>query len=267
MYDDREVLKEVWDGKLPICFKLSDEECSSNEPEEIYLMVARQTYFPLIIDKIQRHFSDFVSTAVKSNDIWLDYNGTALKWHYPVGLLFDLYANEGIGTSANIPWCLNVHFSDPADDMVQYSGKETIEAYFMSTVKEADAIKHKGKVINEMLKKDHKQLWYGVQNDKFDQFWSVNKKLMETTDNEYFKSIPFRIYQNDKSFIQKIFDPFNDLGQRKTLADLLEFVFGSDSYKNKVVLIQGIIPSFETSIQWLSENLSYPDNFLHICVK
>ena len=36
MYDDREVLKEVWDGKLPICFKLSDEECSSNEPEEIY---------------------------------------------------------------------------------------------------------------------------------------------------------------------------------------------------------------------------------------
>lgn len=200
-------------------------------------MVARQTYFPLVIDKkkIQSHFSNYVSTAVKTNEVWLDYNGTALKWHYPVGLLFDLYANEGIGTSANIPWCLNVHFSSPPDDMIHYSGEDVIEAYFMSTVKEADAIKHKGKVINEMLKKDHNQLWYGVQNDKFDQFWSVNKKLMETSSSEYFKSIPFRIYQNDKGFIQKIFDPFTEVGHRKTLADLLEFVFGGDSYKSNFV--------------------------------
>jgi autophagy-related protein 5 len=68
-----------------------------------------------------------------------------------------------------------------------------------------------------MQKKDHKQLWYGIQSgriminiimksisnktifiyvlDKFDQFWSINKKLMEVTDGECFKSIPFRIYQ------------------------------------------------------------------------
>lgn len=31
--------------------------------------------------------------------------------------------------------------------------------------------------------------------DKFDQFWSVNKKLMEISDGEGFKSIPFRVYQ------------------------------------------------------------------------
>ncbi len=37
MSEDREILKEVWDGKLPICFRLSDEERSSAEPEEIYV--------------------------------------------------------------------------------------------------------------------------------------------------------------------------------------------------------------------------------------
>ena len=42
-----------------------------------------------------------------------------------------------------------------------------------------------------MQTKDHKQLWQGVQSDKYDQFWSINKKLM---DGE-FKAIPFRIYQ------------------------------------------------------------------------
>ncbi len=32
-------------------------------------------------------------------------------------------------------------------------------------------------------------------SDKFDQFWSVNRKLMEHTDDQLFKHIPFRIYQ------------------------------------------------------------------------
>ena len=76
----------------------------------------------------------------------------------------------------------------------------------MSTVKEADALKHKGKVINDMLKKDHKQLWFGLQNDKFEQFWSINKKLMEIIDGaESFKAIPFRIYQVIKQKKEKKF--------------------------------------------------------------
>lgn len=37
----------------------------------------------------------------------------------------------------------------------------------MSCVKEADALKHKSQVINEMQRKDHKQLWMGLQNGKY----------------------------------------------------------------------------------------------------
>lgn len=43
------------------------------------------------------------------------------------------------------------------------SSKDVIEAHFMSCVKEADALKHKSQVINEMQKKDHKQLWMEFQ--------------------------------------------------------------------------------------------------------
>lgn len=42
-----------------------------------------------------------------------------------------------------------------------------IEAHFMACIKEADALKHKSQVINEMQKKDHKQLWMGLQNGKY----------------------------------------------------------------------------------------------------
>jgi autophagy-related protein 5 len=37
----------------------------------------------------------------------------------------------------------------------------------MSCVKEADQIKHGGRVISSMQKKDHNQLWQGVQNGEF----------------------------------------------------------------------------------------------------
>jgi autophagy-related protein 5 len=50
--------------------------------------------------------------------------------------------------------------------MLECSSKEIVESYYLSTVKEADALKHKGKIINEMQKKDHKQLWYGIQSGR-----------------------------------------------------------------------------------------------------
>ena len=36
----------------------------------------------------------------------------------------------------------------------------------MSCIKEADQIKHGGRVISAMQKKDHNQLWQGLQNGK-----------------------------------------------------------------------------------------------------
>lgn len=39
-----------------------------------------------------------------------------------------------------------------------------------------------------------------------------------------------------------------------------------DEPKRYQVIIHGIEPLLETPIQWLSEHLSHPDNFLHISV-
>ena len=46
----------------------------------------------------------------------------------------------------------------------------------MSCIKEADQIKHGGRVISAMQKKDHNQLWQGLQNGKL-----VSKQLRTWT--------------------------------------------------------------------------------------
>lgn len=265
MADDREVLREIWDGRLPICFQLAESEVNTiHQPDAFYLMVQRLSYFPVVTDKVRKHFIRHVHADYQQNEMWLEYNGQPLKWHYPIGVLFDLYAFDVV-----LPWSVVVHFQKfPDNELLRCSGKEAAEAYFMTTVKEADALKHRGQVISSMQKRDHNQLWLGLQNDKFDQFWSVNSKLMEHTNEELFRHIPFRIYQLDKPFQQKLFQPTGDGGEPTLLRDVIAKLVPKalDRDKKLRVVIQGIEPPMSTPLQWLSEHLSHPDNFLHICV-
>lgn len=53
MANDREVLREIWEGKIPVCFQLDPEEVYNLQtPDPFYLMVPRLSYFPLCTDKV-----------------------------------------------------------------------------------------------------------------------------------------------------------------------------------------------------------------------
>ncbi|KAK6488626.1 autophagy protein 5 isoform X1 [Huso huso] len=269
MADDKDVLRDVWFGRIPTSFTLYQDEITEREADPYYLLLPRVSYLTLVTDKVKKHFQK-VMKQEDMGEMWLEYEGTPLKWHYPIGLLFDLHASN-----TALPWNITVHFKNfPEKDLLHCTSNYVIEAHFMSCIKEADVLKHKGQVINEMQKKDHKQLWMGLQNDKFDQFWAINRKLMEYSVEEGgFRYIPFRIYQttSDRPFIQKLFRPVTAEGQTHTLGDLLKEMFSAavtpnDGEKKYQVVIHGIEPVLETPLQWLSEHLSYPDNFLHIIV-
>lgn len=42
--------------------------------------------------------------------------------------------------------------------------REAVESHFMACIKEADVLKHRSQVVSSMQKKDHTQLWLGLQN-------------------------------------------------------------------------------------------------------
>lgn len=202
---DKEVLREIWHGQLPLCFKLHPDDVSGmHRPEPYYMMASRVTYFPLVLDRVVKYFNRFLDQNKQVvTDMWLDYDGQPLKWQHPIGLSWDLF-----GSSYDLPWRLILHFSNfPTQELVRCNTKSSIETNFMSCIKEADTLKHKGAVMKNLLKKDHNQLWSSLVNDKFDQFWSINKKLMDRTDNELFRSIPFRLYFPDYTFVQKVVKP------------------------------------------------------------
>ncbi|XP_070581357.1 autophagy protein 5-like [Ptychodera flava] len=264
MADDRDVLRDIWEGRLPVAFRLSADEVNVMEqPEPYYLLVPRLSYLTLVTDKVQKHFKKYTDED-NTTEVWFDFEGQPLKWHTPIGVLFDLYASKSA-----LPWNITVHFQNfPEDELISCKTKEVIESHFMSCVKEADCLKHRGQVINGMQKKDHKQLWMGLQNDKFDQFWAINRRLMEHTADEPFKYIPFQIHQIDGPAQQCLFKPVTDDGDPLTLKDLMRQVkpdvITESGEMTCIIRIQGVDPPLDTPIQWLSEHFSHPDNFLHI---
>lgn len=326
-----ELHREIWHGRLPLCFKLnSDDVIGIHPPEPYFMMASRITYFPLVIDRVVKYFNRFVDqTRDITENMWLDFDGQPIKWDYPIGLSWDLH-----GTREDLPWRLILHFSNfPSQEISRCNTKTSIESNFMSTIKEADFLKHKGAVMRNLVKKECNQLWSGLVNDKFDQFWQVNRRLMDKCDNELFKSIPFRLYLPDCSYIQKIVKPLTtessmftksekatitrgpylipESGQYSeqtevikcvqilsedtgritetsprwtTLLDLIQISFkyrmqeilndNVDLDNDKLIdasklkyrfLTHGIEIPHDAPLQWLSENLSYPDNFLNIC--
>ena len=256
--EDRQVLREVWDGRVPVCFRLADNEVHTvSAPDPFYLLIPRITYFQLVIDKVRRHFSRNVHPDHQNCDVWLECENTPLKWHYPVGLQFDLMAPGSV-----LPWSIVIHFTDHPDEC-PIMKRDALESFFFSSVKEADQLKHKGSVMASLGKRDHSQLWAGLAFDKFDQFWAVNRHLMESAAEVAFRAVPVRLYRPGAPYLQRPISPCSEDGQRRTLGDLLTELAPELTGAARLI-VHGIEPPLETPLLWLSQHFSYADNFLHI---
>jgi autophagy-related protein 5 len=71
-------------------------------------------------DKQEGTAADTASGHTADGEIWLDFEGTPIKWHIPVGVLYDQFCslnndnNEDpslASYSTMLPWNLTVHYS------------------------------------------------------------------------------------------------------------------------------------------------------------
>ena len=169
-WEDREVLGEVWGGQVPAVFTLSEQD-QVTDSAPCYIMLPRMSYLPLATDKVRKHFSSNISSA---SDMWFSHDGVPLRWHHPIGLLYDLLSCNN--PELTLPWRITVHFSQfPVDTLLPCQTRDQVttiivmtssnnfqsqvETVFMSSLKEADQLKHSGKIVSQMQKKDHNQLW------------------------------------------------------------------------------------------------------------
>ena len=140
----------------------------------------RVSYLPSLLPRLRAFFaSSLIDPDSEYNDGWFAFEGIPLKWHYPVGLLFDLYAGVDPATRDGSPaddpenapsltlWRLTVHFSEwPVEELVRLDmeGRVMHDA-FINSVKEADFLRNgTAKGIMSLSKDDSSGLWNAVEN-------------------------------------------------------------------------------------------------------
>lgn len=122
-----------------------------------------------------------IDPSVPPHDGWFSFENVPLKWHYPVGLLYDLFSGANPsqgptyrgreeyqpGEASNVlPWRLTLHFSVwPADQLVRLDAEgKVLHDAFINAVKEADFLRNgTAKGIMSLSKSDSTQLWKSVE--------------------------------------------------------------------------------------------------------
>jgi autophagy-related protein 5 len=82
---DEGVKREMWDGKIPVCFKLDEDEVTMSirgdrvAPEPCYMMIPRISFFPLVYDKLEKLYARAAGRGTEDR-LWLSAEATPLKW-------------------------------------------------------------------------------------------------------------------------------------------------------------------------------------------
>jgi Autophagy protein ATG5, UblA domain/Autophagy protein ATG5, alpha-helical bundle region len=216
-------IRLVWSGKVPIAFHLARSEVTSMEaPQPVFVsifsiccvsscvcasaclylrspfpspptsvshylseqsLLSRCSYLPLVSSDLREQFMAFA--PAREDEMWFEYKGVPLKWHIPVGVLFDMYAGaQDHRRDAALPWSITVHFqSFPEKKLQRCPTQECVRSMFAQSLKESSYLRFdSSKPVSSFTKSDHTDLWDSIMNDSFDKYSRVMSSLFQHAD-------------------------------------------------------------------------------------
>ncbi|KAL1700454.1 autophagy protein Apg5-domain-containing protein [Schizophyllum commune] len=188
----------TWEGTVPLEIRVDSKELPANSDRGLecyYVQAPRVTYLPLLMPEIKRFLMDVVfdetaAQELKDEEWWFEGEyGTSLKWHWPIGLIYDNFTiSTSIrpSTSASpptVPLRLILHLaSPPTDKLLLQPSVEACKQAYMGQLKEADFIRWGNtKRMTGLRKAEQDGIWEGIREHNFDDFWKVAAKITPST--------------------------------------------------------------------------------------
>ncbi|KAI4128017.1 MAG: hypothetical protein LQ347_004351 [Umbilicaria vellea] len=207
----RALQEVIWNGSLPLEIRLSPSESRNYDQTDPYLVhYPRLSYLPFLLPRLHAFFTaSLITPDVSPSDAWFSFEGVPLKWHYPVGLLYDLFSGRNPSQAAGRkplsdddpgeapkPWTLIVHFSDwPDEQLVKLDAEgKVLHDAFINSVKEADFLRNgTAKGIMSLSKDDSTRLWDAVLHHQLFAFAAVSQKLLYAQAAPL-RHVPLKVY-------------------------------------------------------------------------
>ncbi|KAI9501407.1 autophagy protein 5 [Coemansia spiralis] len=295
-------VQKIWNGMIPIELQLAAADAiellaSAVLPEPFqtfYMLVPRVGYLPFTTARIKEQWLDPMlemsgsrTQNVKETEFWFEYNKQPLKWHYPVGLLYDMLVRE-----PELPWSLTLHVRKyPTPKLIPSPSIQSMRDMFMAMIKEADFIRNGStKRVMDLAKSDQMQLLDGLQDHSFEKYFAIHSIIVPASKGaktKSLKAVPLRFYmasggQEDSAkeapdisqfHVSQFPVPLTKEGSTDllVLADAFRVCYEIDQsgdafVTNCACICQGVSIPWETPISWLVDNFFYADCFLHLVV-
>ena len=182
--DDLALQRDVWQGKVPCVFSLAPEEIttmSAEPPRSHYMLLPRHGYLPCAAALVLSHFRSHAPAFAALHDAWFEVDGgQPLKWHLPIGVLFDLH---GAPRAPTLPWPIVVHFQHfPAAELLATEGDAPAAAKhrYFNSLKQMLFLKHGRagiKWMQSLSAAEQARLWNSVAGNNVDMFLTVTRAL------------------------------------------------------------------------------------------
>ncbi|CAD6888217.1 unnamed protein product [Tilletia controversa] len=97
--------KLIFNATIPLLIELADPPTSETTPiAQYYCKTPRIAYLPLLLPTLRKYFlesllDEATLLSLKDDQFWFEYNGQPLRWHWPIGLLFDTHTSNLAETS------------------------------------------------------------------------------------------------------------------------------------------------------------------------
>ncbi|KAF2156822.1 putative autophagy protein Apg5 [Myriangium duriaei CBS 260.36] len=212
--------KRIWDGSLPLEIRLAARDCTSYDTSDPYLIsLPRLSYLSPLLPRLHAFFQPvLINPEIASHDAWISFEELPLKWHYPLGLLYDLFSGalpaglddasvdraqqeasvQDISDSVDdkLPWKMTLHYSSYPAELIFPLDSEghVLRDAFVNAVKEADFVRNgTAKAAMSLSKQDASALWRAVLEHDLPLFNSVNTKLLNPPGIPL-RNVPIKIY-------------------------------------------------------------------------
>ncbi|GBF62158.1 autophagy protein [Trichophyton mentagrophytes] len=274
------IRQQIWEGCLPLQINLSKSECRVFDKAEPYIIsFPRLSYLPFLLPRLLDFFKPYLigSDPVYPYQGWFSFEGVPLKWHYPVGLLYDLYSSTQ--PSLEQDW--------PDQELVGLDEQgRVMHDFFMNSVKEADFVRNgTGKSIMTLSREDSNKLWTSIQEHSFQTFHRVNNTLLPNISTP-FRNVPLRIYlpvapRSEKPSIKVVQSQFppkistESAGTEKqiqtigtALHSVVPSLFPDDKDTNMATpILHGAAVPMNAPLEEMVRCAAYADGWLNIVVR
>lgn len=136
---------------------------------------------------------------------YFTHDSVPLKWHFPVGLLYDIYVlstqdfspgSSGINGQTFQPFKLHVHFASPSSELhlnLVSPSASVVHDSFINSVKEADFLRSgTAKPIMSLSAADSKALWSSTQDNDLSIFSRIHGSLLPPKGQ--MRNVPIRVF-------------------------------------------------------------------------